>query len=356
VYPTPSGRARFVATEYVAPAEEPDAEFPLRLNTGRLRDQWHSMTRTGLVGRLLSHSPDPEIALNPCDLAANDLISGDLVRVASRRGAVVIKARAVEEMRRGDAFLAMHWGSRHVAGAGTNALTLPAFDPSSKQPELKHAAVRIERFIPEWRSIALCAVSTAGEATRLRREIAPLMQRFDYGALGLAEGERLVVSVELASAMAPAADSVADLDRLFGLSREDGIAIYSDVARRVEKRARFDGGALAALRLTGDMAGAARLRQAMLERIDVTALGIRLLAPLAGLAGLPQGRGRTVCSCLNVGERDISAAIADGATLPQLQAALKCGTECGSCVPELRRLVANAAPAPAAGTSAMEAA
>ena len=65
VFPTPSGRARFVATEYLPPAEEPDAEYPLRLNTGRLRDQWHSMTRTGLVARLFSHSAEPEIAVPP---------------------------------------------------------------------------------------------------------------------------------------------------------------------------------------------------------------------------------------------------------------------------------------------------
>ena len=131
VYPTPSGRARFVVTEYVAPAESPDAVYPLRLTTGRLRDQWHSMTRTGLVARLFSHSPEPEIALHRDDLRDAGLAEGDLTRVASRRGSIVLKARVSDEMRSGDAFIAMHWGSRYTSGAGVNALTVPAFDHSN---------------------------------------------------------------------------------------------------------------------------------------------------------------------------------------------------------------------------------
>ncbi len=348
VYPTPSGRARFVVTEFIAPAEPPDAKYPLRLTTGRLRDQWHSMTRTGLVARLSSHSPEPEIALHPDDLHDAGLAQDDLARVSSRRGSVILKARASDEMRRGDAFIAMHWGSRYTSGAGVNALTVPAFDPYSKQPELKHAAARIERYETAWRSVLLKVVAGTDEAVRLQRELAPLLQRFDYGALALAERECLVVSVELASAAVPAADHMEELDRLFGLSREDELVLYRDVASGSEKRARFDGNTLVALRLTGKLAGAARLKQTMLMGSDISQLRLRLLAPLANLAGLPPACGRTICSCLNVGEEEICNAIAAGQKLPEIQAALKCGTQCGSCVPELRRLVADASPVAAA--------
>src|SRR5207244_1822217 len=120
-------------------------DFPLRLNTGRLRDQWHSMTRTGTVERLRSHNPVPEIEMHPADLRERKLRDGDTVKVASRRGTAIFKARASDELRRGDAFVAMHWGARFIGGDGVNALTLPAFDPLSKQPELKNAAVQVER-------------------------------------------------------------------------------------------------------------------------------------------------------------------------------------------------------------------
>jgi assimilatory nitrate reductase catalytic subunit len=134
---------------------------------------------------------------------------------------------------------------------------------------------------------------------------------------------------------------VAALDGLFGLSKDAGLLTYDDAARDVERRARLDGNTLVAMRMTGDLAGAQRLRQAILSRNDVSALRRQLLAPVAELAGLPQGRGRTVCSCLNVSEDEIRTAIAAGSTLAQLQSALKCGTQCGSCVAELRNLLAG---------------
>ncbi|MCD6040890.1 MAG: nitrate reductase, partial [Burkholderiales bacterium] len=113
VFPTPTGRARFVATEYTPPAEAPDAEYPIRLTTGRLRDQWHSMTRTGLVARLFSHSPEPEVLLHKESFQGFE--DGSLVRLTSRRGSIVLKARASSDMRPGDAFVAMHWGSQFTS-------------------------------------------------------------------------------------------------------------------------------------------------------------------------------------------------------------------------------------------------
>jgi assimilatory nitrate reductase catalytic subunit len=247
-------------------------------------------------------------------------------------------------MRRGDVFVPMHWGSRFTSGTGTNALTLPALDPHSKQPELKHAAVKVERYTAQWQGLwmrAAAATSPADDTARLQLQIAPLLPGFDYGAITLADGDCQVVSVELATSAPPAAEVVAALDDLFGLPKDDGLLIYDDSVRGVERRARIDGNALIALRLTGELAGAQRLRQAILSRSDVSALRRHLLAPVAELAGLPQGRGRMVCSCLNVSENEIRTAIAAGSSLSQLQSALKCGTQCGSCVPELRNLLAG---------------
>ena len=271
VFPTPSGRARFVATEYLPPAEEPDAQFPFRLTTGRLRDQWHSMTRTGLVARLFSHSPEPEVIVSEVDLHKNGFSNHDLVRVISRRGSLIMKIRSSDEMRPGDAFVAMHWGGRFTSGVGTNALTVSAIDPHSKQPELKHAAVRIEPFVARWRGKFSAAASPG-----LQHAAAARLARFDYAALILAEGPEILLHLELGTASEPDAKDLAELERLFGRPAVSG----------------------------------------------------------------PTAFARTVCSCFEVGESQIRAAVAAGATFAALQKDLRCGTNCGSCVPELRRLAA----------------
>jgi len=271
IFPTPSGRARFVATDYLPPAEEVDAQYPLRLTTGRLRDQWHSMTRTGLVARLFSHSPEPEVVVSDTDLQSIGLANHDLVRVSSRRGSAVMKIRSSGDMRPGDAFVAMHWGGRFTAGAGTNALTLPAIDPFSKQPELKHAAVRIEAFPARWRG-AFSAPATP----ELQRASATWLARFDYAALSLVEGPEILLRLELGAAGSPDAKALAALENLFGHAAETGGAAFE----------------------------------------------------------------RSVCSCFNVPETRIRDAVAAGATLAGLLKDLKCGTNCGSCMPELRRLAA----------------
>ena len=251
---------------------ETDAAFPLRLTTGRLRDQWHSMTRTGLVARLFSHSPEPEIVVSEFDLQKNGFSNHDLVRVSSRRGSVVMKIRASEDMRPGDAFIAMHWGGRFTAGVGTNALTLPAIDPVSKQPELKHAAVRIEPFVARWRG-AFAAVATL----ELQQAAAAWLARFDYAALFLAEGPETLLRLELATVGDPDAQALAALENLFGHPPETGAAAFE----------------------------------------------------------------LAVCACFKVSESTVRAAVAAGATFATLQKDLKCGTNCGSCVPELRRLAAG---------------
>jgi assimilatory nitrate reductase catalytic subunit len=273
LFPTPTGRARFLATEYTPPAEAPDAEFPLRLTTGRLRDQWHSMTRTGLVARLFSHSPEPEVGVHPATLSKLGMPDGSLVRVVSRRGSLVMKAHASEDMRPGDAFIAMHWGARFLGGGGTNALTLAAIDPHSKQPELKHAAVRVEPFAARWRG-SFTAPAKAG----LERTAGRWLARFDYGALRLVEGPEILVRLDLAAAKDPDPAALGALEQLFG-------------------------------------------------------------GPADTSACAPE---RAVCACFKVAESEIRCAVAAGATLAKLQKDLKCGTNCGSCVPELRRLLAGA--------------
>lgn len=145
-FPTPDGRARFAPTPHAAPADVPDADHPLLLTTGRIADQWHTMTRTGKSPTLRAAAGDPFVELHPDDAAAAGVGDGEDARIVSRRGAVVVRARVNDEIPPGVCFAPFHWGALHApAGAGTlNTTTLGAVDPTSKQPELKASAVRVE--------------------------------------------------------------------------------------------------------------------------------------------------------------------------------------------------------------------
>ena len=144
VFAHPDGKARFIAHEYEPPAESPDAQFPLILTTGRVRDQWHTMTRTGKIPVLMKKEPEPFVELHPVDAARLGISEGELVTVRSRRGAASAACRITQTIQPGTCFLPFHWGSLRGA-AVVNHVTLEAFDPLSKQPELKFCAVRVEK-------------------------------------------------------------------------------------------------------------------------------------------------------------------------------------------------------------------
>jgi ferredoxin-nitrate reductase len=142
---TPDGRARFAPTPHAAPADGCDGDWPLLLTTGRLADQWHTMSRTGKSRALRAAAGEPTVTLHPDDAAGH--AEGELVRVRSRRGEVVLRLALDESLPRGTAFAPFHFGALHTpAGAGAlNGLAHASVDPTSKQPELKAMAVRVER-------------------------------------------------------------------------------------------------------------------------------------------------------------------------------------------------------------------
>jgi len=337
IYPTTSGRARFHDAPYRPVAESIDARFPLHLNTGRLRDQWHAMSRTGRVARLFAHADTPMLSMNARDLELRRLNAGDLVRVKSRRGEVIVVAEATDSVRPGQCFLPMHWGARFMGGRGINALTLPVFDAVSKQPELKHAAVQVSKAVLPWRMAALAV----GDGAQLLDAVQPLLRACDYAAAGLAGRERDVLTLQLAHTQPLPESLLADLDAALRLDDPLAVMHYEDRPRGISKRVRVDGGKVTAARLTGETAAFDWLRDVIVDGIDAASLRAWMLAPVARPPAGGAGRGRIVCNCLNVAEPDILAAITAGADLAALQATLKCGTECGSCVPELKRLIAS---------------
>ena len=235
-FPTASGRARFHAAAYKPVAEKVDARFPLRLTTGRLRDQWHALSRTGTVTQLFGHAPEPVLAMNPGDVARRGLAGGDLVRIESKRGVVHVRVEADDGVRSGQASLPMHWGTRYLGGQdnfGVNTLTTPAFDPVSRQPELKHAAVRVSAAELPWRLVAFIAVPP-DELVALHDAMRPLQADIAWlSAMPIGRGSGAAdtgLLIRAAHAGAPATEWLDQLDRLLDLAGTDVIR-YDDARR-----------------------------------------------------------------------------------------------------------------------------
>ncbi|WP_295479156.1 nitrate reductase [uncultured Pseudomonas sp.] len=334
-FPTDSGRARFISEAYRAPKEIRDARFALTLNTGRLRDHWHGMSRTGTAARLFGHVSEARLSLSPADMQHQRLEDGELVQVHSRRGSLVVPVVSDDALRPGHAYLPMHWGDRFLKG-GVNCLTLSAFDPLSRQPELKHAGVRVEKAHLPWHFFALIE----GDVQQHLEALRPLCEAFDYLSLSLTGRERPALVIRAAHANAAAAELLAQIDRLLGLDQGPVMA-YDDPAHGVGKRVRIEAQRITALRLAGETLAQDWLQSLWLEgRVD-DSLRRWLLAPLSREPGrtASQARDRILCNCKNVSQSAIEAAIGRGLDLAELKNQLGCGSQCGSCVPEIKRLI-----------------
>ncbi len=347
-FATPSGRARFIKLDNRITADNTDARHPLHLNSGRLRDQWHGMSRTGKTARLFNHSDEACLAMHADDMARRGLADGDLACVRSRRGEIVVRVAAGAAMRPGQTFLPMHFGRRHLSHAGVNELMPPAVDPHSKQPELKHAAVQVERATLPF--LALAMRTATGDAApqeavlRWLERLQPLLGRYDYASLALAGRDQPAVVLRIAHREALPVEWLAEIDTLLDLPDAECLA-YRDARRNIDKKAKIVDGKLAGLRLTGEIAAGDWLRETMIAGMPADPLRRWIFAPLAAAPAAATTRGKIVCNCLDVAEQDIATAIAAGATLDKLQSGLKCGTSCGSCLPELRRMLAAGAQA-----------
>ncbi|BAK76297.1 assimilatory nitrate reductase (NADH), alpha subunit [Pseudogulbenkiania sp. NH8B] len=331
-FATSSGRARFVDIGYRPVAENVSAQYPLRLTTGRLRDHWHTMSRTALVPGLTRHVEEPVLSLNPRDLDRYHLKEGDLARIKSRRGAIVLPVAADDNLRPGMAFLPMHWGGAYMAGNGVNALTLGKVDPVSRQPELKHAAIALESARLPWRLTLL----VKGDVAQLRQRLTPWLARFPYAVLLSVVAGGAAVRLKLAAESAPEAallealaDTVTPADAM--------LAAFDDPARSVLRRVWLNGKVPCAYLLAGDV----RADEALSDWFDDGETPDSLARLLMG-GGTLIHRSRVVCACTGVREDAIVQAIATGCDVERLKSGLGCGSGCGSCVPELTRMVAAA--------------
>jgi assimilatory nitrate reductase catalytic subunit len=352
VFPTADGRAKFSAAAARPTAEKRDAHYPFSLTTGRLRDQWHGASRTGTLGRLFGHASEPVVELHPTDLARLRLNSGDLVMLKSRRGSLVLPAAASENVAPAQAFVAMHWGSEFMAGAGVNTLTTGAFCPQSKQPELKHAAVKVSKAELPYRVMARAWLDADTALTR-RAQVLQLLgdlPDLGYGAcvpFGREPDDKVGVWLHAASTEPLPDEVMTCIERLLGLSGADALR-YAD-ARAHQRRAisiarTSQDTRVVAFLLAGDVRAAGWIGELLVEQLPADLYGRALLSGSPVAPSPVPSRGAQVCSCFDVTEPQIESTLAhcDGGPdvqLAQLQAELKCGTNCGSCLPKLRSMV-----------------
>ncbi len=322
---TPDRKARMVAVS--APASRSDATT-FTLNTGRVRDQWHTMTRTGRSAKLSAHMAEPFVELHPDDATRLGLTAADLAEVESAHGRAVLRVVVQDRQRPGAAFAPMHWTGETAAAGRVNALVTPKTDPISGQPASKSARVTVRRFEAAVHGFAL---------TRRR----PVTQGLPYFAVGKTDtGYRL----EFADAATPT-DPVAFAARLFGV---DQATVGLDWVTLIDARS---GRARIAARLNGRIEGIVYLDRAPVAVARAFAVQLfddpassKLDALLAGRAGSgDHDPGRTVCACLGVGVNAITGAITRGhATVAGVGAATGAGTHCGSCRSEIARLIDDA--------------
>lgn len=325
---TPTGKARFIAITPRPPAHATDVEFPFVLNTGRVRDQWHTMTRTGKSPRLSAHITEPYAELHPEDAARAGLKEGALARINSHWGEMIARVKITSDQLRGSIFVPIHWTDQFSNRGRVDALVNPATDPVSGQPESKHTPVHIQPYTPAWHGFLLSQRRLNFKGTS-----------YWVSAVG-----KDFWRYELAGEQAPADWARWARDLLCKPNEKVEWADYLDKAAGRYRGARIVNNRLESCVFVAPtfelpprtwLAGLfARDELSAEERASV----------LAGRPGKGQSdTGRIVCACFAVGVNTITDAILKNQlTTPEaIGQTLKAGTNCGSCIPELKALLAE---------------
>jgi assimilatory nitrate reductase catalytic subunit len=322
---TPDRRARFVPTPFRALAQKRTADAPLTLNTGRIRDQWHTMTRTAKSPRLMGSAPEPFVEIHPSDAAAFGIVHGVLAKLTSENGSMVCRAVVTDRQNAGSLFVPMHWTSQLANRGRMGALVSAITDPISGQPELKGMPVAVRRFDVAWQAYAV---------TRS----APKVQADYVAVAAVSDGYR----AELGLSEAPDSWDALAHALIVGSDRIDAeLLAYHDVAAGQYRYAAFSGeqllGAFFAAR--GPLSCARDWIAAQLRAPLSPAARLHLLAGRPGTEG--KDRGPTVCACFEVGRNEIVDAIAKrgATTVAAVGACVKAGTNCGSCRAEIKRIL-----------------
>ncbi len=313
-YSTPDGKARMVPVRY-QPRNDASSAFPLSLNTGRYRDQWHTMTRTGLSPKLSQHRREPLVEVHPDMVARFGLDDGGLAEVETAQGKAVFRVASTDNQRRRDLFIPMHWTDQTSGGGRTGLLPSQDRDPVSGQPGFKNTAATIRTWLPRWTGFLISKEQPSAPSCRYWTRI-----RCAHGWL-----------VEIAGDGDPA-------DMLAHLPTGERAEV-SDAKRGIVRAAVVQEGQLqGALFIARN--GGLPPRDWLLEQLEGD--DVSTVELLAGRPATSQAdRGPIICVCFDVGMKTILDAIRSDAltSVAEVGAALNAGTNCGSCRPAIARLL-----------------
>jgi assimilatory nitrate reductase catalytic subunit len=323
---TADKRAKFIATAIPELNEPATSAYPFRLNTGRIRDQWHTMTRTGLSPRLGQHLPEAFIELHPDDAAWLGLKAGGFARVSSTHGEAAFRVKFDDGLRRGEAFAPIHWSLETSSQSRTGNVVAPATDPFSGQPEAKATPVAIEPLEYAYTGFLLTRNSIAlprdGFWSRVAVEGG---EGFLFATNSEPSTWRTLVSAHI------------------GLDAE--VVEYSDVKRGLFRMAAIESGKLTFSIFVGPVDDAVTwdTTKAIFARHELSLRERGALLSGKSLDGVAD-QGLVICACFGVGLVAIRNAIESGkaSSVDEIGACLRAGTNCGSCKPELKRIIQDA--------------
>jgi assimilatory nitrate reductase catalytic subunit len=312
-FTTPNGKANMVAVQHLPRVVDP--AFPLRLNTGRYRDQWHTMTRTALSPKLSQHRREPLVEVHPETAEQYALQDGGLARVKTSAGESIFRVHITDAQRKSEVFVPMHWTDQMSNGGRCDLLPLQDRDPFSGQPGFKNTPAIIEAVQPEWTGFLIT------------QNLPPMPDCLYWTKIRTAHGWL----VELAGN--------GDIVALPTLLPDGERAEVIDAKRGGMRAAVLKGGKLeAALFITKD--NILPPRDWLIAQLDDSeASTIELLA---GRTATPASdRGPIICVCFDVGLNTLIGAIANDqlTSVEAVGAALNAGTNCGSCRPAIAKLL-----------------
>lgn len=327
-FATPNGRAIFHPTPYLPVAEQTNARFPYHLLTGRLRDQWHGMSRTGRIAELFSHTPSPGITMRPQDAERRGLKVDQLVQITSKRGKLVLPLVLSDDVPSGCVFVPMHWSGQFLNTCGINEVSIDTVDSKSFQPELKHSSVRIEPVELPWRVIL--GLKNKNNLA-IHNSLQPLLTECDYASISLHANDVIVLRAAAKEAMNEW------LTKLF-LQTEllpcVDVLEYRDDRRGVFKRAKWHEDKLSGFVFAGDINGGESLLSDLTEGRPWQGSRLKVFSSSTNAIT----RDKLICNCKLVKESQIVNMSSNGAPLNEIKNTLGCGSVCGSCLPEVKRI------------------
>ncbi len=325
-FSTADGRARFIAISPQPPAATVSQQFPFILNTGRVRDHWHTMTRTGMSPRLSAHDIEPFVEIHPEDARRFELIDGKLAQVSSETGAqIFVRIRVTERQQPGSLFVPMHWNLQFSGLARVGSLIPTVVDPISGQPEFKHAVANIKACDDSWYGFIISRQKPALKYSR-------------YWARSRGKG---FWRYEIAGQEAPE-NWATHAKTLLNVEAGEEWAEFYDKADGHYRAARFVSGRLDSV-IFIDSSILLPPRDWLISLFQKDRLTAKERAGL--LQGTPpadvEDVGKIICACFNVGEKTIAKAVTEGGAKDAQSVGEICqaGTNCGSCRPEITELV-----------------